>query len=82
MNLDTVDSQIHILLMNIEYLCLSLFCFPRKPAEVDEKFEDLNLGQGHMLTDWRSSFPNMGVWTGEQHLATNDWFEGRTPIDQ
>ena len=22
----------------------------------------------------------MGVLTGEQHLATSDWFEGRMPI--
>ena len=52
MNLDLGDSQIHILLMNIDSLFLSLpfFCFPCKPAEEDEKSEDLNSGQGCMLT--------------------------------
>ena len=80
MNLDPGDSQIHIVLVNIDSLSLSspssFFCFPRKTAEVDEKFEELNSGQGGMLTDWRSSFPNMGVRTSKQPLATGDLFEG------
>ena len=89
MNLDPGDSQIHILLKNIDFLFLPLFffffffvCFPHKPAEVDEKSADLNSGQGCVLTDWRSSFPYMVVWTGKQPLATSDLFKGRRPIDQ
>ena len=91
-NLDPGDSQIHILLVNINSLSLSLslslflspspFCFPRKSVEVDEKSEELNLGHGCVLTDWRSSFPNMVVWTGKQLLATRDLFEGWMPIGQ
>ena len=44
MNLDPRDSQIHILLINIDSLS-------RKLAEVDEKSEELNLGQGHVPID-------------------------------
>ena len=49
MNLDPGDSQIHILLINIDSLPLSLsfspsFWFPCKPAEVDEMSEESNLG--------------------------------------
>ena len=68
-------NQIYILLINILslslslslspsiYLCLSLplLFFSCKPAEVDKKFEELNLGHGRMLTGRRSSFPNFGV---------------------
>ena len=50
MNLDPGDSQIHILFINIDSSLLS-FCFPHKPAEVDEKSEELNLGQGCVLTN-------------------------------
>ena len=78
MNLDPGDRQIHILLINID--SLSLFYFPCKPAEVDEKSEELNSGQGCMLTNWQSSFLNVGVWTGNQPLATSDLFEGWMPI--
>ena len=89
MNLDPEDSQIHILLI-IYSLSLSLslslspffFCFPRKPAELDEKSEELNSVQECVLTDWWSSFPNMGVWTGKQPLATSDIFESWMPIGQ
>ena len=55
MNLDYRDSQIRILLINIDFLSRSLFspsfCIPHKPAEVDEKSEESNLGQGCVLTD-------------------------------
>ena len=66
-----LDPEVHVLLINIDSLSLSLslsscFCFPRKPAEVDEKCEELNSSQGCMQTNWQSSFPNMGVWTGKQ----------------
>ena len=50
-------------------------CFPHKPTEVDEKPEEFNLNQGYMLTNWRSSFPNIDVWTG-------NLFEGWMPIGQ
>ena len=83
MNSDPADSLIHILLINIVPLSLSLFCFPHKPAEVDEKSEELNnSGQGCALTYWWSSFPNIGVWTGEQLLATSNLFEGWMIIGQ
>ena len=80
MNLDPGGSQIHIFLINIDSLSLS--CFPHKPAEVDKKSEELNSGHGCELTDWQSSFPNLGVWTGKQHLETSDLFEGWMPIGQ
>ena len=89
MNLDPGDSLIPILLINIDppppSLSLSSFpsfCFPHKPAEVDEKSEELNSGQGGVPTNSRSNFPNMGVWTGKQPLATSDLFEGWIPIGQ
>ena len=49
MNLDPGDHQIHILLINID--SLSHFFFTHKPAGVGEKYEELNLGHGRMLTD-------------------------------
>ena len=80
MNLDPGDSQIHILLIDIDSLFLSLFCLPRKPAEIVKNSGELNSSQGCVLTDWRSNFPNMGVWTGKQPWTTSDQFEGWMPI--
>ena len=53
MNLDPGESQIQILLINIDFLSLflSLFCFPRKLTDRDEKSAELNLDQGCVLTD-------------------------------
>ena len=55
MNLDPGDSQIHISIINIDSLSLSLLspslCVPRKPAELDEKSDELNSGQGCLLID-------------------------------
>ena len=69
MNLDPGDCQIHILLINIDSLSFSLSL-------------SLSLSQGRGLTDWRSSFSNMGVWTDKQHLATSDLIEGWISIGQ
>ena len=64
MILDPGGSQIHILLINNDSLCLclsisfslsfspfALFCFSHKATEEDEKWKKLDSGQGYVLTE-------------------------------
>ena len=85
MSLDPGESQIHILLINIDSLSLSFsrsFFFLFLSQASRSRWEVWRLEFRCVVTDWWLSFPNMFVWTGKQLLATSDLFDGWMPIGQ